>query len=51
MPGSIAYLVWTQSRYDDEDNGSFNFGKSMDKLINAESDNIFMIKLTYWLNI
>lgn len=51
MPGSVAYLVWTQSRYDDEENGSFNFRKSMDTLINTESDNIFMIKLTYWLNI
>ncbi|MEJ2055470.1 MAG: DUF5916 domain-containing protein, partial [Calditrichaceae bacterium] len=50
MPGSIAYFVWTQSRFNDEDNGSFELGHSMDKLINTESDNIFMVKLTYWLN-
>ncbi len=51
LPGSVAYFVWTQSRYNDEDNGNFNFGKSVDKLIDTRSDNIFMIKLTYWLNI
>jgi hypothetical protein len=51
LPGSVAYLVWTQSRYNDEENGNFNFGKSVDQLIDTRSDNIFMIKLTYWLNI
>ena len=41
MPGSVAYLVWTQSRYNDEDNGNFNFGRSMDKLINTQ-ETIFL---------
>lgn len=50
MPGSTLYLVWTQSRTDDEAIGDFRFGRSLNRLFSAKADNIFAIKMTYWWN-
>jgi len=49
LPGSTLFLVWTQSRQDVDSNGDFRFGKSLDNLFGVRPDNIFMIKLSYWL--
>jgi hypothetical protein len=49
MPGSTIYLVWTQSREDVDSNGDFYFGRSINHLFNVKPDNIFMMKVTYWL--
>jgi hypothetical protein len=49
MPGSTLYLVWTQSRSDNVVDGAFNVGKSFDRLGISTPENIFMLKLTYWL--
>ncbi len=49
LPGSTLYLVWTQSREDIDSNGDFLFGRSMNKLFGIRPDNIFMLKLSYWL--
>lgn len=51
LPGSTLYLVWTQSRFDKEIDGGFNMRKSFNRLIDTKSDNIFMLKLTYWLGV
>ena len=50
LPGSTLFFVWTQSRSDFEDVGEFQFGNSMGRLLRAPSENIFMIKATYWWN-
>ncbi|NNG17350.1 MAG: carbohydrate binding family 9 domain-containing protein [Gemmatimonadales bacterium] len=50
MPGSTLFLVWTQSRTDDETIGDFRFGRSLSRLFSAKADNIFAIKMTYWWN-
>jgi hypothetical protein len=50
LPGSTLFFVWTQSRSDFEDVGDFQFGNSMGRLFRAPSENIFMIKATYWWN-
>lgn len=50
LPGSVIYFVWTQTRSEEEEIGDFQFKKSMTKMFAAEPDNIFMIKVTYWLN-
>jgi hypothetical protein len=50
LPGSTLYLVWTQSREDVENIGSFQFGPSMRRMTLSRPDNIFMVKLTYWWN-
>lgn len=49
LPGSTLYFVWTQNRADAEPNGEFNFGRSVQNLFNLNADNIFLIKLSYWL--
>jgi hypothetical protein len=48
LPGSTLFLVWTQSRSDDENVGQFGLGHSMDRLLRAKADNIFAVKVTYW---
>jgi hypothetical protein len=47
-PGSALYLVWTQSRSDNENYGDFQFDRSISRLWGARPDNIFMLKFTYW---
>jgi len=49
MAGSTLYLVWTQSREDVTPTGEFEFGSSFSNLMNVKPDNIFMVKITYWL--
>ena len=49
LPGSTLYLVWTQSRQDYEAAGDFRFGKSLNNLLGVKPDNIFMLKISYWL--
>jgi hypothetical protein len=51
LPGSTFYLVWTQSRSDSESIGEFMFDHSFNRLWRTSPDNIFMIKVTYWMNI
>ena len=50
LPGSVIYFVWTQTREEAEEIGDFKFEESMTRMVAAEPDNIFMIKVTYWLN-
>jgi hypothetical protein len=47
-PGSTLYFVWTQSRSDYENLGDFRFHRSLDRLVDARPDNIFLVKATYW---
>ena len=49
LPGSTLFLVWTQSRQDIDPIGEFQFGKSFKNLFGVRPDNIFMLKITYWL--
>ncbi len=49
MPGSTLYFVWTQSRQNIEGDGSFQFGRSFNNLFSLHPDNIFMLKVSYWL--
>lgn len=50
LPGSAVYLVWTQSRTDNENLGEFRFNHSLTRLVDIKADNIFMIKMSYYLN-
>jgi len=50
VPGSVVYLVWTQTRSDFEEVGNFRLGRSFNRLLDTHADNIFMIKFTYWFN-
>ena len=48
-PGSTIYLVWTQDRTDQSNQGDFDFARDRDALKLAHPDNIFLVKLSYWL--
>jgi len=48
-PGSTAYFVWTQTRSGRAGVGDFDFGRDWDALSGAPADNIFLLKISYWL--
>ncbi len=50
LPGSTFYLVWTQSRSFEAESGRFRFEQSLEDLRQVNPDNIFMVKMNYWLN-
>jgi hypothetical protein len=49
-PGSTMYLAWQQTRNDFQPTGEFAFRHDLDTLFGAKPDNIFLIKVSYWLN-
>jgi hypothetical protein len=55
-PGSTVYVVWQQLRSgtlaygDDPAAGRFDFGRDARELFGLDSDNILLIKASYWLN-
>ena len=59
-PGSTLFLVWQQTRSErllraagrtfDDEVGEFNLGRDGRTLFGLKSDNVFVVKVTYWLN-
>jgi Domain of unknown function (DUF5916)/Carbohydrate family 9 binding domain-like len=49
-PGSTLYVVWTRSSSGSITDGSFRFGPSFDRMIEANTDNILMVKFSYWFS-
>jgi hypothetical protein len=49
-PGSTLFLVWTQNRSDSETIGTFRTGRALGRLFDADADNIFLVKVSYWWN-
>ena len=47
IPGSTAYLVWSQSRSSNEQNGNFRFHSNMNDLYTDHPRNIFLVKFSY----
>ncbi|HET9276376.1 MAG TPA: DUF5916 domain-containing protein [Gemmatimonadales bacterium] len=50
-PGSTVYFVWTQSRESQGPSGELDVGSDLRELRAARPDNIFMVKLSYWLGL
>jgi hypothetical protein len=50
-PGSTLYLVWAQNRWNDKLHKPHSFLRSTEQLWNTKSDNILMLKITYWFSI
>jgi hypothetical protein len=46
-PGSALFLVWTQQRTDDALFDGLEFRRSLDRLLTARPDDIFLVKATY----
>jgi hypothetical protein len=50
-PGSTVFFVWTQSRSDVAPNGDLQFSRDVSGLFDAKPDNIFLLKVNYWLGL
>lgn len=48
--GSSLYFVWTHGQEYYEQNGEFEFKRSLENLTDADPDDIFMIKASYWFS-
>ena len=50
-PGSTIYLVWTRTGSDFASGiGDMRFSRDVDALFSAKADNIFLVKVNYWIN-
>ena len=49
-PGSSLFVVWQQSRSGFEELGNFDFGRDFGGVFSAPAHNVFLVKLSYWLN-
>ncbi len=50
-PGSTVFLVWTRTSDDFASRtGDFDLTRDIDALFGAKADNIFLIKVNFWLN-
>jgi hypothetical protein len=49
-PGSTLFLVWQQSRSDSYEDGDFRFRRDAEAMFRAEPENVFMFKVSYWIN-
>jgi hypothetical protein len=51
-PGSTFFLVWTQDRNELAQHfGDFAVGRSFDRLVTVQPDNIFLAKVSYYFNL
>lgn len=50
-PGSTVFLVWTQSRNSSESVGDFQFSRDRSALLDARPDNVFLVKVNYWIGL
>jgi hypothetical protein len=50
-PGSTLFLVWQQRRYDRRAFGDFDFDRDRNDMLGLHPDNVFIIKVNYWLGL
>ncbi len=50
-PGSTLYLVWTNTRSNYSDQLDQSIWKSFGDILNVKSENVFMIKFSYWFSL
>lgn len=50
-PGSTLFLVWQRRQADESTTGSFQFRRDLSAMMRAPSENIFMVKLRYWIGL
>ena len=49
-PGSTLFLVWTQDRSDNDSFGDLRFDRDRRALFGAAANNVFLLKVNYWLS-
>lgn len=50
QPGSTLFLVWAQAREGDGPAGTPTLGDDLGQLFGVHPTNVFMVKVSYWLN-
>jgi hypothetical protein len=50
-PGSTVFLVWQHRRSSWLQAGDFDLHRELDGLLDAEADDVFMVKVNYWLGL
>jgi hypothetical protein len=50
LPGSLLYLVWSQGRNFSNGTGELAFGEDLRNLFDQAAENVFMVKLSYWIS-
>ena len=48
-PGSVLYVAWTHSRFDQTPFGNLEFTRDREALFAAPPDNVFLVKASWWL--
>jgi hypothetical protein len=51
IPGSTLFVVWTQDRNTKDRVGDFDLGRDVGRMFDSPSDNVFLVKATYWLGL
>jgi hypothetical protein len=49
-PGSALFIVWQQGREADRERGDFRFGRDVGGALTAPASNVFLIKISRWMN-
>jgi hypothetical protein len=49
-PGSSLFVVWQQGRETEADYGNFRFGRDFGRVFATPASNVFLVKMSYWLN-
>ena len=50
-PGSTLYFVWTHTRSNVEPIGGIDLSRDLAALFDAPADNVFLVKLSYWIGL
>lgn len=50
LPGSTIYFVWTNEKMNYESRGDFSFERDVENMLRVAPDNVYSIKITYWIN-
>ena len=51
QPGSLLYLVWSQSRSDFVSDGRFEWDQDLDALFGTQPHNVFLVKVNKWFTL
>lgn len=50
LPGSTLFLVWSQGRNRFSETSGFDVRNNVDDLFSTPAENVFMVKLSYWMS-
>jgi hypothetical protein len=52
IPGSTLYVVWTRAMSEsNEDYNDLDVSRDLDRLFSGDSENVFLVKASYWWNL